>query len=167
MRAGTATAHVQPRRILLACLLVTALFGLSVHYDAREAAHSPYPTVEELRTDYDSHVGERAFLGNEVVAADPDNGTMTVVPSRSYPSFTMRVEGAARTVPPGGNVQVYGRLAPGRTVVADRVVAVNASRSAELYKYATSVLGAVLVLVAFFARWRVDRRTVAFEVRDG
>jgi len=42
---------------------------------------------------------------------------------------------------------------------------VNPAGSSEAYKYAVSAVGAVLVLALFFKYWRVDHRTLTFEVR--
>jgi hypothetical protein len=63
-------------------------------------------------------------------------------------------------------MQVRGRLAPDRTVVAERVLVVNPYSWSEPYKYAVSVVGAALVLVVFFREWRPDVDALAFEVRD-
>ena len=52
-----------------------------------------------------------------------------------------------------------------RTVDAERIVVVNHSRSAMWYKYGVSVIGAGLVLIAFFKYWQIDTDTWCFEVR--
>lgn len=149
-------------------MLVAALVGLCVYYGATWAANWPYPTTEDLVTDAGSYVGGAVLVTGPVSAVDAVNGTMTVVPSGSYPSFEMTVTGVERAVEPGGTVHVFGTLRPDGTVSADRVLVVNATFAAELYKYGVSVVGAALVLVVFFRRWRLDREALAFEVRaDG
>jgi hypothetical protein len=80
----------------------------------------------------------------------------------------MTVEGFDASVSPGGSVQVYGQLQPDQRIKAENIVVVNPSRSSTTYKHASSVLGALLVLLQFFRHWRFDIETLVFEVRaDG
>ena len=172
---------VQRDRLLLGCALAVALLGLCVHYDATVPVDTP--GNEELATDYDRYVGETVAV-SVVVRGDaaPDSGGETASAAagtagesnatatgvlRGFERFgPVTVRGADRVADPGGTMQVRGRLAPDRTVVAERVLVVNPYSWSEPYKYAVSVVGAVLVLVVFFREWRPDVDALAFEVRD-
>lgn len=77
----------------------------------------------------------------------------------SVRSFDVQVE-------PGGTVQVYGTLRPNNIIKAERVVVVNPARTSKWYKYAVSVVGALLVVIMFFRWWRFDPVTLAFERRN-
>ncbi|MEF8851026.1 MAG: hypothetical protein V5A44_12445 [Haloarculaceae archaeon] len=170
---------MQGRRLVLGCVLLAVLFGLAVHYGANVDAHERYPDNEDVATAHEDYVGQTVRISGTVRATTanasgderPDasgeaNGTMTIV-LRQFESFgALTVRGADRTAPPGGTVQVIGTLEPDRRVTAERVLPVNARSWSEPYKYAVSVVGAVLVLVAFFREWRVDVEALAFEVRD-
>jgi len=175
---------VQRDRLLLGCALAVALLGLCVHYDATAPVGTP--GNEDVATAYERHVGETVTVsvvvrdasggpgsgGETTSAADAtgtpgeSNATATGV-LRGFERFgPVTVRGADRVADPGGTMQVRGRLAPDRTVVAERVLVVNPYSWSEPYKYAVSVVGAALVLVVFFREWRPDVDALAFEVRD-
>ena len=172
---------VQGRRLLLGFVLVAALSGLFVHYGASADSHQRYPSNGEIATAYEDHVGETVQITGVVRSptangsgegsdtangSDGTNATMTIV-LRGFGSFgTLTVRGADRTAASGGTVQVIGTLETDRTVTAERVLPVNPHSWSEPYKYAVSVVGAVLILVAFFHEWRVDTGSLAFEVRE-
>lgn len=156
------------RRLAVGFVLLVVLGGLFVHHGATEDDHAQYPTDEQLDADYDRYVGQEAVLSGRVVAIDPANGTLTIVQRRTDLLGEVTVTGVDRAVDPGGSVQVYGRFRPGKRLAASNVVVVNASAGTEWYKYGASVVGAALILVAFFRSWRVDADRLAFEVRgDG
>ncbi|CCQ33095.1 hypothetical protein HLRTI_002983 [Halorhabdus tiamatea SARL4B] len=158
----------QWQRGLLVLGFVGLLVGMGVHYGAVEDDHWPYPDEDALASQPAEHVGEEVFLFGTVTAVDGDAGTATISVEADSGSFSLSVQSFDRTVEPGGVVQVLGELTTERTVDAERVVVVNSSSGAEWYKYGVSVLGAVLLVVAFFRYWRIDRDTWTFEVRrDG
>lgn len=156
------------QRGLLVFALAGLLFGMGVHYGAVEDDRWPYPDEDALATQPAAHVGEAVFLFGTVTGVDTEAGTATVSVETDTGQFTLTVTSLDATVHSGGVVQVLGELTAERTVDADRVVVVSASGGAEWYKYGVSVIGAVLVLAAFFRHWRIDRDTWTFEVRrDG
>jgi len=156
------------QRGLLVLALAGLLLGMGVHYGAVEDDHWPYPDEDAIATHPETHVGEEVFLFGTVTAVEADAETATIRVKADSGSFSLSVQSLDRAVEPGGVVQVLGELTAERTVDAERVVVVNSSSGAEWYKYAVSVIGAALVLVAFFWYWRVDRDTWTFEVRrDG
>lgn len=162
--AGT-REDVKSKRLVVGCVLFGLLVGLFVHYGATAGAHQPYPDNEDVATAYDSHVGETVQVSG-VVKQSTANGTMAVV-LRQFESFgRLTVWDADETAAPGGTIQVIGTLESDRTVTAERVLAVNARSWSELYKYAVSVVGAVLILATFFREWTVETGPFAFEVRE-
>ena len=108
------------------------------------------------------NVGQETFLFGTVVSIN-DETTRIRVDGGTY---TLRVRSFDAAVDPGGTVQVLGVMRSDDVLVADRVV-VESSGSSRLYNYEVSVLGAGLVLVAFFRHWRIDTEQLAFEVQDG
>lgn len=164
--AAGAREDVLLQRLVVCCLLLGVLGGLSVHYGATSDAHHPYPTVEALDAEYEEYVGQRALVFGRVVSAHPDDGTVTITQRGTDLLGELTVVGADRELPRGASIQVYGTLEAGHRIDAANVVVINTSSGAELYKYAVSAVGALVVLVAFFSRWRFDRDSLAFEVRD-
>jgi len=180
-RAAGPPDDVQGRRLLLGCVLVAALLGLFVHHGATADSHQRYPGNEEIALSYEAYAGETVQIAGIVrslaangsgggsdtaIGSTGTNATMTVV-LRGWESFgTLTVYGADRAVPPGGTIQVVGTLESDRTIIAERVLPVNPHSWSEPYKYAVSVVGAVLILLAFFREWRVDAGRHVFEVRE-
>ncbi|WP_424017526.1 hypothetical protein ACOZ4N_16890 [Halorientalis pallida] len=148
--------------IVLVGLLV---LGMGSHYDASYETHWPYPTGDALETDYESHVGDRTFLFGTVRTVDRENATVEILVGTEQGQLPLTVGGVERSVRPGGALQVYGTVEPDRHLAADRVVVVNPAGSSKIFKYGVSVVGALLVVVLFFRRWRFDTDGVGFEVR--
>lgn len=153
-------------RIVVIVILLGGLVGLGAYYDASYEAHWPYPTSEEIDEDYDQHVGEHALIFGTVIS--DEGGVAQIRVFHESGSFVMTVQGTPIEAQPGGFVQVYGTLAAGNTITADRVVVVNRDASSSTYKYSVSLIGALLVLVVFFRYWRIDTRSLSIEERtDG
>lgn len=153
------------RRAAAAVLLLAAVSGLCVHWAATEPQREAYPQPDELAADYDSYVGEEIRVAGRVTAAEPS--ALTVVADSDRGPVELRVTGTSAAVAPGGIVQVYGKLRPGRELAARNVVVVSDSGGAEWYKYGVSAVGAVGFLVVFLRQWRVDPATWTLEARDG
>lgn len=162
------------RRGALVVVLLLAVGGLCVTYDVAEDAWSPYPSEAELDADYDRHVGETTLVFGTVERVDRDSKTARVRVEHEDGSFTLTLREFDAAVERGGIVQAYGTLEPDRTMRVSETVVVNRSGGSELYKYAVSLVGAALILLLFFRRWRVSfdppgfetRGDAAFEVRD-
>lgn len=158
-------------RLVAAVVLVGLLLGLCVQYDSAYDENSPYPPTDELATNYDDYVGEETLLFGTVRdievagnATPPNRATIEVDSSEG--TFEMTVREFRGDVKPGGVVQVYGTLQSDRTIEATNVEVVNPAGSSNLYKYAVSAIGAILVVALFFRRWQFNADTLAFEVRD-
>lgn len=152
-------------RVIGAVLLLAVVAGAGVHYDVVEPTQWPYPSNDDLAEAYDSAVGERALLFGEVQSVDATDDTAVITVEHSTGEFDMRVTNIEATVDPGGTIQVYGTLQPEYTIAAQSTVVVNPAGSSKTYKYAVSALGAMLILVAFFRQWRVDRDALGFVPR--
>ncbi|QLH81513.1 hypothetical protein [Halosimplex pelagicum] len=152
-------------RLVGVVALLGVLGGLCVHYDATAPTHSPYPETEALATDYGSHVGEDTLLFGTVRRVDAAADRATIRVDSDEGTFEMTVHGFTERVRPGGVVQVYGTLGEGRIVDASTVAVVNPAGGSKGYKYAASAVGALLVVGLFLRRWRVDWRSLTFEVR--
>lgn len=146
-------------------VLLGAVLGLCIHYGSALDDRWPYPGSGEIDDDYGEYVGEKTLLWATVERVDRAEGTARV--TTDYPGGTlpMEIRDFDAAVRPGGSVQVYGTLGPDRTLVADRVVVVNPAGTSPLYKYATSLVGALLVLVLFFRNWRIKPRELSVEAR--
>lgn len=151
------------RRVALAAVLLAALFGLCVAEAATAADRSPYPTGEQIVTDYESVVGERAIVGGIVTATGPTPSLRT---THGPAAVIIHVRGVDQELRRGSIVHVLGRLEPGHVVTAERVVIVSPSAGAETYKWAISGLAVGGFLLLFFKYWRVDLRALRVEVRD-
>lgn len=152
-------------RVAVVGVMIVCVAGMGVHYDATFDDQWPYPTDDDLATDYDAHVGQEVFLFGTVVSVD--DGTARVRVDADTGTYTLRVRSFDAAVEPGGVVQLLGTVRPDDVLVADRVAVVNASSGSRLYKYGVSVVGAALVVVPFFRRWRVDTDRPRLVMRDG
>lgn len=151
-------------RVGLAILLLAAIAALLVAHAATADGRWPYPTGEDLKSDYEAHVGEETLLFAVVQQVEP--GRMLVESEMVSYRVDLPADGRIPDVRPGGIVQVYGTIAPDG-IDAQRVVVVSATTGAERRKLLLSVVGALLFLVLFFRYWRVNPRHLRVEVRDG
>ena len=139
------------------CLAAAALVaGFGVQFDGTDA----YPDAGAIDADYDAHVGETVHLWAEVTAAEEGYVVVTT------DTLSLRVtDPAPDDVAVGDQVQVYGRLAPGRRLVttASDVQSPEALRN----MYAVSIVGIALAAGSFLRRWRVDTDRWAFVPREG
>jgi hypothetical protein len=152
-------------RVLGIVLLGLLLVGMGSHYDANYDDHWPYPTGDALESDYGTHVGEQTFLFGTVRTVDRGNETVEILVRTDQGHLLLTVSGVSRDVQPGGVLQVYGTVRPDAHLTADNVIVVNPAGSSKAFKYAVSLVGALLVVVLFFRHWRVDRDDIGFEVK--
>lgn len=152
-------------RLFLVLLLVGTVGVMGVHYDATYDDRWPYPAEESLKTTPEAHDGAEVFVFGTVQAVDAGEDTATIEIDSDAGPFTARVSGFDAQVRPGGTVQVVGTFDAGGTITAGTVRVVNPAGASEWYKYAVSVIAAVLVLAVFFQHWRVNLRQLRFERR--
>lgn len=148
-------------RAVLISVLVIGLVGLTVHFAVAYEQRQPYPSADSIDQAYEDYVGEDVLLYAEVTSVDRAN-RRAHVEAGELRLTVHRFDVSAR---PGGLVQVYGRLRPGREMIADGVVVVNPSQRSEWQKYAISLVGALLVTGLFFRHWRINTAEFVFEAR--
>jgi hypothetical protein len=155
-------------RALLIVLAVGLVFGMGVHYESRYDDRWPYPDTDSLATGYESHVSEEVLLFGTVQSVDRGSATAQLEIEHATGTFEMTAQSFDADVRQGGVVQITGPLEPNHVIVTETVAVVNPAGSSTLYKYGVSLVGALLVTVAFFKQWRIDRETLSFEARyDG
>lgn len=157
--------HVVARIAVVGLLFVTVV-GMGAYYESVEDRHWPYPSTDHLVTSYGDHVGDQTFLFGTVERVDREDRRARIVADSDHGEFAMTVDRFGADVEPGGIVQVYGTLEPDRRMTADEVVVVNPGARSNHYKYAVSLLGALLVVVAFFRHWRIDPDALTLQPRN-
>jgi hypothetical protein len=152
-------------RLVLIALVVAIIGGMGVHYESNVTTHWPYPTDEELATEYDAHIGEMTLLFGTVESTTDDTATITVESNEG--DYGLRIRAFEAAVSEGGVVQVFGEVRPNSEIVANNVVVVNPAGSSRGYKYAVSLVGAGLVVALFFRHRRVNLEKRRLEADDG
>lgn len=160
----------QVTRGVLVCLLVGGVFALGVYHDVASDEHQRYPLVSDVAADFDAYAGQEMTLGGTVVESTPsaDAVRMRVVygTDSGREQFTVRATGIEQPPQNGADYRVYGTLHPDHRIAVERGIVVNSSPHAELIKFGTSGLGALLILAVFFRSWRIDLQTVSVVPRD-
>lgn len=155
-------------RLLAAGVLLVGTLGLCVHYGATHEAGWPYPTGEQLATDYASHVGERVLVFGEVRSVNEKGVVVRVLHSPGEFTTDLVVVGeeaeALAEVGPGDAVQIYGTLEPDRRMDAEAVV-VERDRGETLYALVASLAGIAVAVVSTTRHWRVNARELRIEAR--
>lgn len=155
-------------RPLAAAVLLAATLGLCVHYGATYEAGWPYPTGEQLTTDYANHVGERALVFGEVRSTNEEGAVVRVLHSPGALTTDLVVAGEeAATLAdaePGSAVQVYGTLEADRRMVAEAVV-IERNPGETAYATAASLVGIAVAVGSVARHWRVNGRELRIEAR--
>lgn len=155
-------------RLLATAVLLIAILGLCVHYGATYEEGWPYPTGEQLATDYDRHVGERALVFGEVRSVEEEGVVVRVLHSPGEFTTDLVVTGdeaeALAEVGPGGIVQVYGTLEPNHRMETEAVV-VERDPDETLYALVASLAGIAVAVGSVARYWRVNVRELRIEAR--
>lgn len=144
-------------RIALAVVLLAALALLFVDYSAHAADHDPYPTDEQIGTDYETYVGEPAYVWVDVVAVGTDSFEV------ENDNVELTVGAPPGRIKPGDVVQVYGTLEPGGVIDPERVVI--SKQDNRTYMFAVSALACLLTAGLFVREWTIDGRTLTIRPR--
>lgn len=150
------------RKLLVSTVLVSIVLISGVHYDAAIGRHSPYPSDEQLATEYGEHIGEQTLVFGDVNSIDRANETMSITVDSDEGPVTLRVTGETPPVRPGGVIQVFGTLHENHEIKASNTVVVERETTSRASKILLSVAGALLALIAFFGHWRINWETVSF-----
>lgn len=148
------------RRLVILAGLCLVLGALVVGFGGQFNGTDTYPDAGSIDADYDAHVGETLHVWGAVTATEDGRVVVTA------DTLSLRVtEPEAAAVSVGDQIQVYGRLAPGRRLVttAYDVQSPDAIRN----MYLVSIAGIALVGGAFLRQWRVDTDRWAFVPREG
>lgn len=145
--------------------LLGLLCGLGVWFGSLEPDPSvgAYPGAEELGTDYDRHVGERATVSGRIVSTEP---VVIVDEYGLREELQLRVVGLDEEVMvrEGDHLQVFGVVEADRTVRA--LNAVYVPNSGRLYMFSVSFLAGIWVLGRLVRHWRLDRGAWALRPRE-
>lgn len=154
-------------RLLAIGFAVLLLAGLCVHYGATYEDNWPHPTADELTEQGATFDGERVLLIGVVTDVRDGELTMMLETSAGDP-VPIEVRHAEAAVDVGGVIQVYGVLDDGGTTqYADRIVVVNEDSTDRAYKLGVSALAGIVTAGLFLYYWRINVRTLRFEVRHG
>lgn len=172
-------------RFLLIGVLLVATLGLNAQYAATE--FRSYPDTDEIIADQGQYAGEVVFVFAEVESVGEQRGEFvvqirdeTVVgvsfagvvpkPETRVESHDITVQEPTQTLASslerGAEIQAYGTLTEGSTVLAAERVVVDYHNSRDwLYVLGTSLLGAGFAIAHFFRYWRPSWRRFRFERR--
>lgn len=138
---------------------------MGIHHASAYDNHWPYAGSDDVVTEYDSHIDDDVFLFGTVNSVTGDTVRFTI--ESDGKTRELRVQESGLAVTKGGVVQVVGTLRPNGLVAADNVAVVNPAGASKLFKYAVSLVGAVLVLVMFFRHWTVNLSERRLEAKNG
>lgn len=145
-------------RLGLVVLILTLQAGMFVDYGHRPET---CPNTECLLADYDRYVGESVRLGGIVVETDPPT---IVLRGERGATLPLRLVGVDPSVSRNDKVDVYGTVAPDRTItVQDFVVKQATDRR---YMFGISLVGIVLIVAFGRRRWRFDPGALVFRRRE-
>lgn len=146
-------------RVLVLCMFFLFTGGMVVDYARHAEEQSPYPTKEEVRDNYQSHVGERVNFWTRVSAVREEGIVL-------HYGVTLFVPVPELDVSSGDWVQVYGTLKPEQRLALERIVV--SQRSNRLYMLGISVIGLLGTLGLFVRHWRIDTEhwTITPRTRD-
>ena len=135
-------------RLLILVGLLSVLAILFVDYSVNFEAHDPYPTDDQLRSDYNAHVGE--YVHFWMIVSEVDDGSFVA----HQEEVELTIVGTIPSVQRGDVIQVYGRLEPGHVVRPERVVVSNQRN--RTYMFVVSALAILLTGVRFVRDWTVE-----------
>lgn len=172
-------------RMFVVGLLLVATLGLNAQYAATE--FRSYPETDEIIAGQGQYDGEVVLVFAEVASVDEQRGEFvvqlrdeTVVgvsfagvvprPEKGAESHEITVQESTQSVvsslESGAEVQAYGTLTEGATVLtAERVVVDYHNSQDWRYVLGTSLLGAVFAIGHFVRYWRPSWRRLCFERR--
>lgn len=144
-------------RLTLVTVLVLLAGAMCVHYEAVEDSHSPYPTIDQLHSDYSRYVGGTHYFWGVVSETTRDSFTTSYYDMEFVVSST-------RSVERGDVVQVYGTLRPNQRIDAERIVV--SDPTGRSYMFAVSILAALLTFTTVARHWTLDGRLLSLTPRQ-
>lgn len=145
-------------RVAFAVTLLLVLGVLFVDYSANVDDQDPYPTDEQIGSNFEAHVGEQAYVWADVTAVDENSFEIET------DEFALTVQGPPEEANAGDYVQVYGTLQPGNVIVPERIVVSNQHN--RTYMFVVSALAFLLTAGLFVREWTIDYRTLTIQPRE-
>ncbi|WP_231858866.1 hypothetical protein [Haloquadratum walsbyi] len=130
---------------------------MMIDYAHHAERQSPYPTAEEVKNDYQTHIGDQVNFWSQVSIVQED----TVGVTYGQPLYIQTSDLSVRS---GDWVQVYGELNAKQELVVERIVV--SPQSNRLYMIAVSVGGVLLALIMFVRHWKIDTKRWIIVPRD-
>ncbi len=154
-------------RAIIPLVLIGGVLSLGVHYDVQESNHDTYSDTENLKIAPEEYIDRQVFVIGTVEELSEEQNTATIRIETDNGPFTADIErfSAQRGVQSGGVVQVYGTFRGEYLIQADNVRVVNPAGSSNIYKYAVSIVAAILIMILFFRYWSLNLQTLGFEVK--
>jgi hypothetical protein len=151
----------------MSLLLIGGVASLGIHYAVQVGNHYPYPGTTDLKVSPEEYVDRQVFVFGTVEGVGEEQNTATMRIETDEEPFTAEVNrfSTQRGVQPGGTVQVYGTFQGEYLIQADNVRVVNPAGSSNIYKYAVSIVAAILIMILFFRYWNLNLQTLSFEVK--
>ncbi|CAJ51217.1 uncharacterized protein HQ_1087A [Haloquadratum walsbyi DSM 16790] len=144
-------------RAIVFCLLLSLNGVMMIDYAHHAERQSPYPTAEEVKNDYQTHIGDQVNFWSQVSIVQED----TVGVTYGQPLYIQTSDLSVRS---GDWVQVYGELNAKQELVVERIVV--SPQSNRLYMIAVSVGGVLLALIMFVRHWKIDTKRWIIVPRD-
>ena len=154
-------------RIVMSLVIIGDILSLGIHYETQEDNHYPYPDTTDLKVSPEEYADRQVFVFGTVEGVGEEQNTATIRIETDEGPFTAEVNrfSTQRGVQPGGVVQVYGTLQGEYLIQADNTRVVNPAGSSTIYKYVTSGVAAILIMILFFRYWNLNLQTLGFEVK--
>lgn len=140
---------------VLAPLLVLALISLCVYSYFESEHHLPYPTTDEVRSNYQVYVGKQVSISGTVVSAAENVGVV------SSGGLNFTVGPLLSNV--GDKVEVLGTLGENYRVTAEKSVVYGKLSYYSIFP--RSLIGAILLAFFFLISWKFDLKKFRFAER--
>ncbi|ERG93049.1 MAG: hypothetical protein J07HQW1_03102 [Haloquadratum walsbyi J07HQW1] len=154
-------------RIVIPLVIIGGILSLGIHYETQEDNHDPYPDPDSIKASPEEYVDRQVFVFGTVEGVGEEQNTATIRIETDEGPFTAEVNrfSTQRGVQSGGVVQVYGTFQGEYLIQADNIRVVNPAGSSTIYKYVTSGVAAILIMILFFRYWSLNLQTLGFEVK--
>lgn len=150
------------RRLVAVGLLATVLTGLCIWYGSLAPAPElgAYPGNDDLASNHDRFVGERASIGGTVQSVDP---VTIVLEGSDGTTRRVSVTNVQTDVETGDKLRAFVVVESGGTVHS--LDSYRVPRQGLWYAWGTSLLAALCVLVQFLRHWQIEVTSLVIDPR--
>ena len=139
----------------LAVPLLIVLLSLCLYSNSEYSRHLPYPSLDEIASNYQLHVGGMVSISGTVTSSARNSSVV------SAGKWSFEVSPLVAKV--GDKAEVLGRLKSNYRITAEKVVVQD---SAGYYSiFLRSLIGAGLLAFVFLKSWKFDAKRFRFEGR--